>query len=124
MTAHRGVLVEPDGTVTVKSFDAVDLEALTSTVGARYVDLVRVAPIAGAEHLSLDAWVDDEGLFAAEHNPVATYMVAMLAGRPCQRFHGNMLFVAGDITTGDSVGLPAECEKTLLEMGKHLALVL
>lgn len=124
MTAHRGVLVEPDGTVTVKSFDTVDLEALTSTVGARYVDLVRVAPVADADHLSLDAWVDDEGVFNAEHNPVATHMVATLAGRPCQRFHGNMLFVAGDINTGDSVGLPSDSEKELLEMGKHLALVL
>lgn len=124
MTAHRGVLVEPDGTVTVKAFDSVDLEALTSTVGARYVDLVRVAPVSGVDHLSLDAWVDDEGMFTAEHNPVATHMIATLAGRPCQRFHGNMLFVAGDITTGDSVGLPPNSEKALVEMGKHLALVL
>ncbi|MCT2301155.1 DUF3846 domain-containing protein [Dietzia cinnamea] len=121
MTAHRGVLVEPDGTVSIETFDSVDLEALRTTVGARYVDVVRVASLGGAEDLTLDAWVDDEGLFTAEFNPVASFMVASLLGATCQRFHGKMLFVAGNTTTGDSVGLPAVTEKALVDLGEYLA---
>lgn len=121
MTAHRGVLVEPDGTVTIETFDAIDLEALRTTVGARYVDLVRVANLDEADDLTLDAWVDDEGLFTAEFNPVASFMVASLLGATCQRFHGKMLFVAGNTTTGDSVGLPTVTEKSLVDLGKFLA---
>ena len=86
MTAHRGVLVEPDGTVSIETFDSVDLEALRTTVGARYVDVVRVASLGGADDLTLDAWVDDEGLFTAEFNPVASFMVAACWGRPASAF--------------------------------------
>lgn len=70
MTAHRGVLVEPDGTVSIETFDSVDLEALRTTVGARYVDVVRVASLGGADDLTLDAWVDDEGLLVVPHRVV------------------------------------------------------
>lgn len=124
MTAHNGVLVDPDGTVTTATFDAVDLEALRAAVGARYVDVVRVARLDEANDLTLDAWVDDEGLFHAEFNPVASVMVASLLGAPCQRFHGKMLFVAGNTATGDSVGLPQVTQQALADMGKYLATTL
>lgn len=124
MTAHRGVLIEPDGTVTEKLFDTVNLQALTSAVDARLVDCVRVRQFDSPRHLHLDAWVDDEGMFTAEHNPLASYLVSRLSGHACQRLYGRALFIAGDLNTGASLGLPGDFAAELASLGRELAIIL
>lgn len=119
MTGHRAVLVDVDGTVTAETFDAINLDTLTGALDVRYVDCVQVCSL--NERVTLDAWVDDEGLFNSPPNPVASQLVAMIAERPCQQLHGRVLFAYCDSTTGESMGLSAENQKRLVNMGQMLA---
>lgn len=118
MTGHHAVLVHVDGTVTAETYDTINLATLTEATGARYVDCVRVRRL-GDSDLTLDAWVDDEGLLnGSQPNPVAAHMVAALADCECQMLSGRVLFVTGDSTTGESLGLSQEHQGALVEMGR------
>lgn len=102
MSGHRAVLIDVDGTITAETYDSINLDTLTSALEVRYVDCVRVRPLDRDHTATLDAWVDDEGLFNSPPNPVASQMIAMLAGRPCQQLHGRVLFAVGETNTGES----------------------
>lgn len=121
MTGHRAVLVDVDGTITAPTFDAIDLETLTGALDVRYVDCVQVRALDRDQSATLDAWVDDEGLFNSPPNPVASQMIAMLADRPCQQLHGRVLFATCETATGESVGLSAENQKRMVDLGGLVA---
>lgn len=124
MTGHHAVLVDVDGTVTAETFDAIDLDTLTSALDVRYVDCVQVRPLKRDRAVTLDAWVDDEGLFNSPPNPVASQLIAVLSERPCQQLYGRVLLAACDHATGESIGLSAENQKGLVAMGGLLARLL
>lgn len=125
MIDHLAVLVGVDGTVTAKTYDAINLDTLTEATQTRYVDCVQVRMLDEAGTVTLDAWVDDEGLInGSEPNPVASHMIAALSGRESQLLCGRILFTACDRTTGESIGLPQEAQKALVEMGGVVAALL
>jgi len=124
MTGHHAVLVDVDGTVTAETFDAIDLDTLTSALDVRYVDCVQVRPLKRDRAVTLDAWVDDEGLFNSPPNPVASQLIAVLSERPCQQLYGRVLLAACDHATGESIGLSAENQEGLVAMGGLLARLL
>ncbi|MEW1938446.1 UNVERIFIED_ORG: hypothetical protein EDC92_12020 [Dietzia maris] len=124
MTGHHAVLVDVDGTVTAETFDAINLDTLTSALDVRYVDCVQVQPLNCTNTATLDAWVDDEGLFNSPPNPVASKMIATLAESSCQMLYGRVLFATGDLTTGESIGLSVEKKDQLVVMGSLLARLL
>lgn len=124
MSGHRAVLVDVDGTVTAKTYGTINLDTLTEATQTRYVDCVLVRSL-GDSDITLDAWVDDEGLLnGSKPNPVASQMIASLSGRECQMLHGIVLFVSCDRTTGESIGLTAEHQESLVAMGEILSKLL
>lgn len=78
------------------------LAQLQGAVGG-LVDVVALAD-------NLDVWVNDEGLYLCEPNPVAT-LLALALGRDAPLF-GPAVFTGGADQQGDTVGLdPGTCEQ-------------
>lgn len=91
-----GLLIDTDGTVT-----AVDVPAtkIASHLGCRTIDVVALTD-------RLDLWLDDEGLFTQEFNPVATAL-ARRYGFVWQPYHGRALLCT-TTNEGDSCNLTTE----------------
>lgn len=121
MTDHHAVLVDVDGTVTAETFDIINLATLTGATQAKYVDCVQVGTF-GDSDITLDAWVDDEGLLnSSAPNPVASQLVAALSSRESQMLYGRVLFLACDRTTGESIGVSQKHQEAMVAMGRFLA---
>jgi hypothetical protein len=97
-------IIHVDGTYGPEEIGDDHLAHFYHLIGCRTVDVVRVVP-AGAGRAGLDMWIDDEGLYSAEPNPIASALVRLLWGREdVIQFHGAALF-AGVNDGGETVGL-------------------
>lgn len=85
-----GIRVTPAAEVEGVVVDVSEsrLAGMRAQIGCDLVDVVRLDD-------GVDMWIDDEGLYRAVPNPVATVMAPML-GYVTQRFHGTVLFLAVD----------------------------
>jgi hypothetical protein len=102
-TVLTGIRINTDGTledVRIKNTtDLSRLEALNRAVGS---DLFDVVGLPGG----IDVFVDDEGLYRAETNPVLSAIVSALAAEnQTYRLFGAGVFLAADGRTGDTVSL-------------------
>jgi hypothetical protein len=84
------LLVYPDGTVT----DPVLAEAGDTLTTMRELLDARAPDCVGLTS-TLDMWIDDEGLFTAEENSVATAL-ARYYGFTFRPYHGPVLLCGGD----------------------------
>lgn len=108
----QALKITMDGTISTVDLtdgDRQTLAGLQNEIDCRAVDVVALDE--AGEGLSLDMWVDDEGLYTAHINPVATLVAKVRAramgARIMQSFHGTVVFAASD-ADGATVGLPDE----------------
>lgn len=87
-----GIRVTPAAEVEGVVVDAATstLAGIRAHVDCRLVDVVRL-------NESIDGWIDDEGLYTQERNPLGTVM-AVLLGRSARAglLHGPVLFLTVD----------------------------
>lgn len=95
----KAVLITLDGyTEDVELPRGNNLPTMTEAIGCTRIDAVEA-------RRGVDMWIDDEGLYVAPPNHVATLVVAALSGQtPPQIYHGRALF-CGVNAEGDSVNL-------------------
>ena len=97
------VVVDPDGSSRQERWttaaDGGLLEQLQRAVGG-LVDVVALS-----EHV--DLWVNDEGLYLCEPNPVAT-LLAVAYGRTRQPYFGPAVFTGGADSNGATLSLQPE----------------
>ncbi|NKS56268.1 DUF3846 domain-containing protein [Rhodococcus hoagii] len=80
------------------------LQALYREIECQGVDVVRLAD-------NIDMWLDDEGLYTADVNPIAT-AIAKAHGFVWQKYVGNVVFTGGADDEGDTLPLsPAARER-------------
>ena len=105
--ALMGIRVNVDGTMEDVRIDAGSggshVERLNRAVESRSFDVVGLAD-------RIDVFVDDEGRYTAEHNPVLSAIVRDLARAPLgYRLHGAGVFLGVNDDTGDTLTLtPAQ----------------
>lgn len=81
------------------------------------VDCVALAP-------HVDLWVNDEGLYRCEPNPVVTVMAHALSGRDLsQPLFGPAVFTGGVDDEGETLGLSEERQQTLVAAAEFMAAV-
>ncbi|ARJ07634.1 hypothetical protein GCM10010988_40480 [Cnuibacter physcomitrellae] len=99
MTSYLGVKIDVEGSIHVIEFDAEDvhdrLTALYRLIGCDVVETVDVAH-------GITVWVDEEGLFRQEPNPMLTQVVRQSVSEQTP-IHGAGVFLAstpdGDIAS-------------------------
>lgn len=110
------VRLDVDSSVSIESAEpGQTLEMLQRAVGG-WVDVVRL----GA---GIDMWVNDEGLWVLDPNPVASAVLAHLGGQ--QVIAGPVVFAAST-EAGETVSLSADQVETLCEwlpssVARHVA---
>jgi 2-keto-3-deoxy-galactonokinase len=114
MMSAASLVIHPDGTVTDPVLAEHDntLTAIRELLDADAVDCVGLTS-------TLDMWLDDEGLFTAELNSVAT-VLARHYGHMWQPYHGPVLLCGVD-NEGASVDLSHEQLHALLTRLADLA---
>ncbi|GAA0990038.1 DUF3846 domain-containing protein [Subtercola frigoramans] len=111
MTEHiTGIRIDNDGALSTVCIDATNthtrLLGMYQHIGCTTVDVI------GLEG-SIDAWVDDEGLYTQEPNPTLTLMLRLT--RPFQtHLSGPGLFLRSN-EDGDTVSLTPEQTATVIE---------
>lgn len=98
MSKHS-LVIAIDGTVeevVLPRDEDSSLTAMYKAIDCRTVDVVRLTS-------RMDMWVDNEGLYTAPLNPVAT-LLARFYGYTHQGYHGRAL-ICGMNAAGDSVNL-------------------
>lgn len=81
------------------------------------VDCVSLAP-------HVDLWVNDEGLYRCEPNPVVTVMAHALSGRDLsQPLFGPAVFTGGVDDEGETLGLSEDQQQTLVAAAEFMAAV-
>jgi hypothetical protein len=88
------------------------LAGLQEQIGCGPVDVVRLPN-------QLEAWVDDDGAYVAEVNPVATVAAVVLGrSRTADPLHGAVLFLSAD-RAGDVRSLSPDQYKAVLAAFEH-----
>ncbi|SKO33970.1 Domain of uncharacterised function (DUF3846) [Mycobacteroides abscessus subsp. abscessus] len=97
------IVIRTDGTIETIDIEAVSsderLQLMYAALGCHTMDLVRLTD-------GIDMWVDDNGLYTAEVNPIATAL-AQRYGLTWQSYHGAVLLAAAD-DEGDTINLTTE----------------
>ena len=109
-TGMLGLWITPDGaiaSVTVPADECARFHALRELMDG-CLDVVRLRD-------DLDMWVNDEGLYQFEANPVAS-RVAGTFGFDWQPYHGPVLLLAGVDAHGDKRGLDRTSAALLAEL--------
>lgn len=108
------LIVEPDGTVREDTWTAAAdggvLEPLQRTVGG-LVDVVALTD-------DVDLWVNDEGIYLCEPNPIVTLLAIALGHRA--PFYGPAVFTGGADREGHTLGLEPQIRAQLVA-GAELA---
>lgn len=125
MTKLAGLRINLDGTldpVLLPERTQERVPALQAAIGCNLFDLVRVEP-------KLDLFIDDEGLYRAELNPMLSVMLHVL-GEP-RLLSGAGVFLGGDPDTGEAPSLSQMQAKRLIllhtalaDMGQRIGIII
>lgn len=115
MTPIIGLRVNLDGGMDRVVLPARSTDRVTALHTALACDTF---DIVGVEH-TLDLFVDDEGLYRSEHNPMLSLMLEIL-GQP-RLLSGPGIFLGGDPTSGETLSLTTLQAKRLIVLHTALA---
>lgn len=108
------IRISPDGQVQQEVWHRQGDGALLLQLQAAVDGLVDVVALGE----QLDMWINDEGLYTGEVNPVAT-LVAAAHGRDTQPYYGPAVFTGGADADGTTMSLPADVATGLLATARQ-----
>lgn len=117
----NGVLIDIDGTVTDEPIEVQDASALAGmyrVVRCSYVERIAVMDVPNTEALSVDAWVDEEGLYTSVPNVVAQVVLKAMSGIDRGAVFGRVLLLACDETEGTATSLPGGAIELVHELAR------
>lgn len=109
LSTVNGVLIDIDGTATEEPIEVQDGSALASmyrVVRCSYVERIAVMDVPSADSLSVDAWVDEEGIYTSVPNVVAQVVLKAMSGIDRGQIFGRVLLLAVDELQGEMASLP------------------
>ncbi|WP_051718128.1 DUF3846 domain-containing protein [Streptomyces megasporus] len=109
----RAILVEEDGSADVITLSPPTHTSLQQRVGGRF-DVLRCRP-------SLDMWINDDGLYECEPNPVASMMALHMLGEIPQIYFGPVVFTGGADEEGETLGLTEAQAAYLTDLAARMA---
>lgn len=121
LSTVNGVLIDIDGTVTDEPIEVQDGSALAGmyrVVRCSYVERIAVMGVPGTDVLSVDAWVDEEGIYTSVPNFVAQVVIKAMSGIDRGQIFGRVLLLAGDELQGETASLPGGVIELVRELGK------
>lgn len=117
----NGVLIDIDGTVTDEPIEVQGGSALAGmyrVVRCSYVERIAVMDVPNADSLSVDAWVDEEGIYTSVPNVVAQVVLKAMSGIDRGAAFGRVLLLAGDEIKGETVSLPGGVIELVHELAR------
>ncbi|MBB1033147.1 hypothetical protein G6031_01905 [Dietzia sp. CQ4] len=117
----NAVLIDIDGTVTdepVEVQDGSTLAGMYRVVRCSYVERIAVMDVPNADSLSVDAWVDEEGIYNSVPNVVAQVVLKAMSGIGRGPVFGRVLLLGGDETSGETVSLPGGVIELVRELAR------